>query len=87
MFSMALMGRLITSFAPSFRVTAFSARFIGVTWVGDEITATARVAALDRDALSVRLDLSCLNQDVQTPLTDRAALSFAPNRHDNTWSD
>jgi acyl dehydratase len=76
MLSMALMGRLITSFAPPFRVTAFSARFIDITWVGDEITATGRVAALDRNAHSVRLDLSCINQNGQTTLTGRATLSF-----------
>ena len=87
MLSMALMGRLITSFAPPFRVTAFSARFIDITWVGDEITATGRVAALDRNARSVRLDLSCINQNGQTTLTGRAALSFAANRQDNTWRD
>jgi acyl dehydratase len=76
MLSMALMGRLITSLAPQSRVTAFSARFVGIVWVGDEITATARVAAVDPDTRSVRLDLSCLNQSGQITLTGRATLSF-----------
>ena len=76
MLSMALMGRLITSFAPQSRVTAFSARFIDITWVGDEITATGRVAAVNRDTRSVRLDLSCIDQNGRTTLTGRAALSF-----------
>ena len=76
MLSMALMGRLITSFAPQSRVTAFSARFIDITWVGDAITATGRVAAVNRDTRSARLDLSCINQNGQTTLTGRAALSF-----------
>ena len=83
MLSMALMGRLITSFAPPFRVTAFSARFIDITWVGDEITATGRVAALNRDARSVRLDLSCLDQNGRTTLTGRVTLSFCARPPDS----
>jgi len=76
MLSMALMGRHITSFAPQSRLTAFSARFIDIVWVGDEITATGRVAAVEPDTRSVRLDLRCLNQNGQITLTGRATLSF-----------
>jgi acyl dehydratase len=81
MLSMALMGRLITSLVPQSRVTAFSARFIDIVWVGDEITATGRVAAMNPDTRSVRLDLRCLNQNGRITVTGQAALSFpAANR-------
>ena len=76
MLSMALMGRLITSLAPQSGVTAFSARFIDIVWVGDEISATGRIAAMNRDTRSVRLDLRCLNQNGRITTTGHAALSF-----------
>jgi acyl dehydratase len=76
MLSMAFMGRLMSSLVPQSRVTAFSARFLDITWVGDEITATARVAAIDPDTRSVRLDLRCVDQDGRITMTGQAALSF-----------
>lgn len=76
MLSMALMGRLVTSLVPQSRVTAFSARFIDIVWVGDAITAAGQVAAMNLDTRSVRLDLRCINQYGRTTMTGQAALFF-----------
>jgi acyl dehydratase len=63
MLSMAFMGRLVTGLVPQSSVKSLSVRFSAITWVGDVITVSARVAKKDFDNKSLVLDLTCVNQN------------------------
>lgn len=76
MLSMAFMGRLITSWVPQSAVRSFGVRFAAITWVGDEITVSGRIAQKNEADCFVTLDLSCVNQKGETTLQGQAVIAF-----------
>jgi acyl dehydratase len=76
MLSMCFMGSLITRNVPQSRVKSFGVRFVAITWVGDEITVKAHVAAVDQEAKTLTLELSCVNQKSETTLQGQAVISL-----------
>jgi acyl dehydratase len=76
MLSMAFMGRLVTSLVPQAQVMSLGARFQAMTWVGDEITVSGRVAEVDRERRRVSLELCCRNNKGETTLSGRALLKM-----------
>ena len=77
MLSMCFMGQLVTTVAPQATVRSFGARFVALTWVGDEITVSGHVADVDQEERRLTLELTCANQKGETTLDGRAVLSFA----------
>jgi acyl dehydratase len=76
MLSMCFMGRLITGIAPQSRVKSFSVRFVSITWVGDVITVSGRVASIDKEQRTLTLELNCVNQMNEATLQGRAVLAL-----------
>lgn len=76
MLSMGFMGRLVTRIAPQSRVKSFGVRFVAITWIGDQITVSGRVASIDLDRGEATLELTCTNQTGQTTLQGTAVVSY-----------
>ena len=76
MLSMCFMGRLITGIAPQSRVKSFGVRFVSITWVGDVITVSGRVAVIDKEQRNLTLELNCVNQRNEATLQGRAVLAL-----------
>ena len=64
MLSLAQLGRLITGWAPQNRLRRLSARFVGITHLGNAITCTGKVVEkLERDGEKlVRIEIQAANQ-------------------------
>jgi acyl dehydratase len=76
MLSMGFMGRLVTQIAPQSRVRSFGVRFVAITWIGDQITVSGRVASVDLERGEAVLELTCTNQTGQTTLQGTAVLGY-----------
>jgi acyl dehydratase len=76
MLSMGFMGRLVTAIAPQSRVKSFGVRFVAITWIGDRITVSGRVAGVDADRGEATLELTCTNQAGQTTLQGTAVIGY-----------
>jgi acyl dehydratase len=64
MLSMAYLGRLVTNWAPQAGLRSLSARFVGITHLGNAITCTGKVVEkLERNGEKlVRLEIQAANQ-------------------------
>jgi acyl dehydratase len=63
MLSMGFMGRLVTAIAPQSRVKSFGVRFVAITWIGDRITVSGRVAGVDADDPRIDVHVSSRPDD------------------------
>lgn len=78
MLVMAYLGRLLTDIAPVERHRRFTSRFQAITHLGDAITCTATLAAID-DAQGERcatLDLVARNQVGNIKITGQAVIAL-----------
>jgi acyl dehydratase len=74
MLSMAFMGRLVTGLVPQSSVKSLSVRFSAITWVGDVITVSARIAKKDVETKTLVLDLTCVNQNGEVTSQGQAVI-------------
>lgn len=78
MLTMALLGRLLTRWIAPEQLRAFSARFVAMTFPGDVITCTGRVAAITIVEGERRLDLelAARNQNGVNVLLGKASVAM-----------
>jgi len=76
MLSMALLGRLVTRWAPQSSLRQLSVKFENVTRIGDAITCTGRVVekTLEKDAVRIRIEIRAADQSGQTKTTGEALI-------------
>jgi len=76
MLSMALLGRLVTRWAPQSSLRQLSVKFENVTHIGDAITCTGRVVerTLEKDAVWLRIEIRAADQSGQTKTTGEALI-------------
>ena len=79
MLSMAFLGRLVTSYAPSNRVRKLGTRFTSITWVGDVITVSGKVTGKreENGEKLIDLEVKCTNQNGQDTLQGHATVAAA----------
>lgn len=76
MLGMAWLGRLLTNWAPQYRLRRFDVRFQGITHLANAISCTGRVVE-KRDAdRSVRVEVQSSNQHGQTKIAGDAWISL-----------
>ncbi len=78
MLSMAWLGRMLTQWAPQERLREFEVRFTAMTFVGERITCTGRVARkLERDGERlVEVDVATANEQGEIKLAGRALIAL-----------
>ncbi len=78
MLSMAWLGRMLTQWAPQERLREFEVRFTAMTFVGERITCTGRVAhKLERDGERlVEVDVATANEQGEIKLAGRALIAL-----------
>lgn len=78
MLSMAWLGRMLTQWAPQERLREFEVRFTAMTFVGERITCTGRVARrLERDGERlVEVDVATANEHGEVKLAGRALIAL-----------
>ena len=78
MLSMAWLGRLLTQWAPQERLREFEVRFTAMTYVGERITCSGRVARkLERDGERlVEVDVATANDAGEVKLAGRALIEL-----------
>ncbi len=82
MLTMALLGRLVTRWAPQDRLRSFSARFVAMAFPGDVITCTGKVVGrtLVDGEERAELDLAAHNQNGASVLVGKASVAIPGNR-------
>lgn len=80
MLSMGATGAMLTNWVGDGRLTEYSARFTRQVWPGDDLTATARVTAIDNieGQHFVQLEVVTVNQDGQQVIEGRATARIDP---------
>jgi len=80
MLSMGATGVMLTNWVGDGRLTEYSARFTRQVWPGDDLTATARVTAIDNieGQRFVQLEVITVNQHGQTVIEGRATARIDP---------
>jgi acyl dehydratase len=78
MLSMAYLGRLLTRWLPQSQLRSFSARFVAVTHLGNEVRCSGRVVAIeDHDGeRCARISLSTENQFGQPKMLGEAIVAI-----------
>ena len=78
MLSMAYLGRLLTRWLPQSRLRSFSARFVAITHLGNEVRCSGRVVAIeDRDGeRRATVSLSTENQHGQPKMLGEAVVAI-----------
>ena len=78
MLIMAYTGRLLTNWAPQAAIRSFDTRFLAMTRIGDEITATGRVVEKfnNGDGDYVRIDLGTRDQRGESKTVGSAVLAL-----------
>jgi acyl dehydratase len=78
MLSMALLGRLVTSWVPQTQMRRLGTRFTSITWVGDVITVTGKVTGKREEGGQklVDLEVKCTNQNGQDTLQGEATVAL-----------
>ena len=76
MLSMAILGRLLTNWTAQENIKSFSVRFIAITKVLDEVTATARIVSKisDHDGQRLILDIETHTQTGDKTLSGNAEI-------------
>ena len=80
MLSMAYLGRLLTRWLPQSRLRRFSARFVAITHLGNEVRCSGHVIGIeDFDGeRCARLSLSTVNQFGQIKMQGEAVVALGP---------
>ena len=80
MLSMACLGRLLTEWLPQSRLRSFSARFVAITHLGNEVRCRGRIVAIeDRNGeRCARVSVSAENQFGQTKMLGEAVVAIGP---------
>jgi acyl dehydratase len=80
MLTMGMTGRMLTNYVGDGRLTKFGVRFTAQVWPGDDLTATATVAAIREEAgvPLVDLDVTTVNQDGTVVLSGQATARIDP---------
>ncbi len=78
MLSMAYLGRLLTRWLPQSQLRSFSARFVAITYLGNEVRCSGRVVAIeDRDGeRRATVSISTENQYGQTKMLGEAVVAI-----------
>ncbi len=82
MLSMAYLGRLLTLWLPQSRLRSFSARFVGITHLGNEVRCEGRVIAVEEigGERCARVSISTSNQFGQMKMQGEAVVALDPPR-------
>ncbi len=77
MLSMAFLGQALTSWCPQADIRSFSARFVAITHVGEQITCSGKVKERFEESgeQRVRLDLWAVNADGDVKLLGDAVVA------------
>jgi acyl dehydratase len=78
MLSMAYLGRLLSRWVPQARLRQFSARFVGITHLQNQLTCTGKVTELlERDGERLaRVELQTANQHGEVKLLGEALIAL-----------
>ncbi len=76
MLSMAYLGRLLTNWVPQQAIRQFSVRFVAITQLGDQITCAGKVVEVDREAGTVRIEVTTRNQAGEIKLSGEAIVAL-----------
>jgi acyl dehydratase len=78
MLSMAYLGRLLSRWVPQARLRQFSARFVGITHLQNQLTCTGKVTELlERDGERLaRIELQTANQHGEVKLLGEALIAL-----------
>lgn len=78
MLSMAYLGRLLTNWVPQRQLRQFSARFIGITHLGNVVQCTGKVVERleQQGERLVRIEIQCANQFGETKILGDALVAF-----------
>jgi len=90
MLSMAYLGRLLTNWVPQNQIRTFSARFVGITNLGDRLQCQGRVVEFleHRGEPVVKIEMQCLNQDGATKVLGQALVgnTSTNSNHSNNFN-
>ncbi len=80
MLSMAYLGRLLTRWLPQSQLRSFSARFVAITHLGNEVRCSGQVTAIEDigGERCARVSLSTINQFGQTKMLGEAVVAIGP---------
>lgn len=80
MLSMAYLGRLLTRWLPQSQLRSFSARFVAITHLGNEVRCSGHVTAIEDigGERCARVSLSTTNQFGQTKMLGEAVVAIGP---------
>lgn len=80
MLIMAYTGRMLTQWVPQSAIRGFDARFLAMTRVGDEITASGRVVEkfMDGETPCVRLEVATTDQHGTAKTSGTAVIALSP---------
>lgn len=80
MLAMAWLGRLLTGWVPQPAIRQFSARFVGITHLGNALTCRGRVVERrdEADALLLRVELEAVNQYGERKVAGEALIALPP---------
>ena len=78
MLPMAYLGRLLSTWAPPRRLRNFSARFAGITRLGDELTCSGTLVELIEHSSErlARIAIKVANQSGEIKITGEALIAF-----------